>query len=134
MYEDVMVSSFAIAAADGLEPEDRPRLVDKIIADSQPVGSEPEKRKRFGGGRPFRASVAPQSPRGSPVDDDLEERLGKKVHFSIGELADLAGKSPATVFRNLRLGQLPWIRVGGHRRFTRAVVLDFLRNGMGHAA
>jgi excisionase family DNA binding protein len=128
-----MVSVFAIAAADGLEPEDRPRLVDKIIADSQPVGSEPA-RKRFGGGRPFRASVAPQSPRGPPVDDDLEERLGKKLHFSIGELADLAGKSPATIFRYLRLGQLPYIRVGGHRRFTRAVVLDFLRNGMRRAA
>jgi hypothetical protein len=128
MYEEVMTSSFAIAA----EPEDRPRVVDKIIADSQPVGGELEKplRRRFGGGRPYRPARAPQAPRGPPVDDDLEERLEGKLHFSINELAKLADKSPATVFRYLRLGQLPCIRVGGHRRFTRAVVLDFLRNGM----
>ena len=125
-----MVSSFVIAAAEGFEPEDRPRVVDKIVANSQFVASEPEKpsRKRFGGGRPFCAAAAPQSPRGPPVDDDLEEGLEDKLHFSINELADLAGKSPATIFRYLRLGQMPCIRVGGHRQFTRAVVLDFLRN------
>jgi excisionase family DNA binding protein len=127
-----MVSSFAIAVADICEPEDRPRLVDQIIADSQPSISEPGlPEKRFGGGRPYRPATAPQkSPRGPPVADDFEERLGKQLHFSIRELAEYAGKSQATVFRYLRLGQLPCIRVGGHRRFTRAVVLDFLRNGM----
>jgi hypothetical protein len=131
-----MVSSFAIAAAEGFQPEDRPRLVDKIVADSQFVASEPEKpsRQRFGGGRPFRAATAPQSPRGPPIDDDLEERLEDKLHFSITELAKLASKSPATIFRYLRLGQLSCIRIGGHRRFTRAVVLDFLRNGTREAA
>ena len=131
-----MVSSFVIAAADICEPEDRPRLVDKIISDSQLVASEPENpsRQRFGGGRPFRTAAAPQSPRGPPVDDDLEERLEDKLHFSITELAKLASKSPATIFRYLRLGQLSCIRIGGHRRFTRAVVLDFLRNGTREAA
>ena len=64
-----MVSSFAIAAAEGFEPEDRPRVVDKIVADSQFVASEPEKpsRKRFGGGPPFLrrcgAAVAPRPSR-----------------------------------------------------------------------
>jgi hypothetical protein len=132
-----MVSVFAIATADGLEPEDRPRRVDKIIADSQAgswPGSEPQKsQERRGGVRPVRAATAPQSPGGPPVDD-LEERLGAQLHFSIGELAKLASKSPATIFRYLRLGQLSCIRIGGHRRFTRAVVLDFLRNGMREAA
>ena len=80
-----MVSSFAIAAAEGFQPEDRPRVVDKIVADLQFVASEPENpsRQRFGGGRPFRAATAPQSPRGPPIDDDLEERLEDKLHFSI---------------------------------------------------
>ena len=125
-----MVSSFAIATAESFEPEDRPRLIDKIIADSQPVSSKPEEPStRRRGARPIRASVAPQSPRGPPVDDDLEERLGKQLHFSINELADLSDRSAATIFRYLRLGLLPSIRIGGYRRFTRTVVLDFLRYG-----
>jgi hypothetical protein len=124
-----MVSSFTIATAESFEPEDWPRLVDKIIADSQPISSKPEEPStRRGGPRPIRASVAPQSPRGPP-DDDLEERLGKQLHFSINELADLSDRSAATIFRYLRLGLLPSIRIGGYRRFTRAVVLDFLRCG-----
>ena len=73
--------------------------------------------------------MAPQSPRGPPVDDDLEERLGDQLHFSIDELAKLSDRSAATIFRYLRLGLLPCIRVGGYRRFTRAVALDFLRYG-----
>ena len=72
--------------------------------------------------------MAPQSPRGPP-DDDLEERIGDKLLFSINDLAELADKSPASIFRYLRLGLLSCVTVGGYRHFTRAAVLDFLRNG-----
>jgi hypothetical protein len=130
-----MVSSIAIAVADGFEPDEKPRLTDKIAANSQPggwPGSEPEKRPRkdYGGDtRRFRPSVAPPAPRGPPVDDDLEERIGDKLLFSINELAALTGKSPATNFRYLRLGQLSCVTIGGFRHFTRSTVLRFLRYG-----
>jgi hypothetical protein len=129
-----MVSSFAIAAvAEGYEPEDRARVVDEIAAKSQSVGRPVDaynksSREHGGGNRRIRAAVAPQSPRGPP-DDDLEERLRDQLHFSIDELAKLSDRSAATIFRYLRLGLLPCIRVGGYRRFTRAVALDFLRYG-----
>jgi hypothetical protein len=124
-----MVSIIAIAAAEGFEPEEKPRLIDDIAANSHAVSKPPNPRKNYGGDtRRFRASVAPQSPRGPP-DDDLEERLGDKLLFSVNELAELAGKSPASIFRCLRLGQLSCITVGGHRHFTRSAVLRFLRYG-----
>ena len=125
-----MVSHIAIAAgAEGFEPKKKSRLIDEIAENSQPE-SEPEQVPNNYGGdtRRFRASVAPQSPRGPPADD-LEERIGPKLVFSIAELAELADRSPATIFRLLRLGLLPCIRIGGYRRFTRATVLDFLRHG-----
>jgi hypothetical protein len=125
-----MVSSIAMAITDGFEPNEKPRQVDRIVADSQQPVSRPGKplAKRAGGARPIRASVAPQSPRGLP-NDDLEERLGDQLHFSIDELAKLSDRSAATIFRYLRLGLLSCIRVGDYRRFTRTVVLDFLRRG-----
>jgi hypothetical protein len=124
-----MVSSIAIVAAEGFEPEEKPRRIDEIAASSQ-RGSEPKQLlKNYGGDtRRFRASVAPKSPRGPP-DDDLEERLGPKLLFTVNDLAELAGKSPASIFRYLRLGQLSCITVGGYRHFTRSAVLNFLRNG-----
>jgi hypothetical protein len=61
--------------------------------------------------------------------DDLDERIGPKLLFSISELAMLADRSPATIFRLLRLGLLPFVQVGGSRCITRAIVLDFLRRG-----
>ncbi len=73
-------------------------------------------------------AIAASSPREPPADD-LEERIGNKLVFSIAELAELADRSPATIFRLLRLGLLSSIRIGGYRRFTRATVLDFLRHG-----
>ena len=124
-----MVSSIAIIAAEGFEPEKKPRLVDEIAANSQPLSESEQRSKNYGGDtRRFRASVARQSPRGPP-DDDLEERIGRKLVYSINELAELADRSPATIFRLLRLGQLPSIRIGGYRRFTRKMALDFLRQG-----
>jgi excisionase family DNA binding protein len=105
-------------------------VIDEIAAASQPAGKPESRPKSYGGDtRRFRASVVPQSPRGPPIDDDLEERLGDKLLFSINELADLTDRSPATIFRLLRLGQLQSVQVGGVRRFTRATVLDFLRRG-----
>jgi hypothetical protein len=122
-----MVSSIAIVAAEGFEPEEKPRLIDEIAANSQPVSKPPP--KNYGGDtRRFRASVAPQSPRGPP-HDDLEERLGDKLLFSVNDLAELASKSPASIFRYLRLGMLSCITVGGCRHFTRSAVLRFLRYG-----
>ena len=124
-----MVSSVAIVAADGFEPKEKPRVVDEIAANSQAASGPGQPPKNYGGDtRRFRASVAPQSPRGPP-DDDLEERLGDKLLFSVNELAELVGKSPASIFRYLRLGQLSCITVGGYRHFTRAAVLRFLRYG-----
>ena len=130
LYEDVMVSSFVIAAAEGFEPEDRPRVVDKIVAELQFVASEPEKPSRSAlAAVVLSAPLRRESPRGPPVDDDLEERLEDKRHFSINELADLAGKSPATIFRSAARSDA----VHSRRRSSPippAVVLDFLRNGM----
>ena len=125
-----MVSSIAMAAAEGFEPAEKPSLVDEIAANSQPKSADQAKpSSKYS--RPLsrqRASVAPQSPRGPP-DDDLEKRIGDKLLYSIKDLADLSDRSPATIFRYLRLGQLQCIQSGGIRRFTRAAVLDFLRNG-----
>jgi Helix-turn-helix domain len=119
-----MVSHIAIAAAEGFEPEEKPRL---IAANSQPESEPGQVPKNYGGDtRRFRA---PPQPRRGPPDDDLEERIGLKLVYSINELAELADRSPATIFRLLRLGQLPSIRIGGYRRFTRKMVLDFLRQG-----
>jgi hypothetical protein len=120
-----MVSSIAIAAAQGVELKEKPRLIDKIAASSQHKSDlaespkEPLSHPRRGGNRPH--------PRGPP--DDLEERIGGKLIFSINEVAALADRSPATIFRLLRLGLLPCIQVSGSRCFTRAMVLDFLRRG-----
>jgi excisionase family DNA binding protein len=94
-----MVSSIAIATAEGFEPEEKPRLIDV-----------PRGRRR-------------------PPPDDLEERIGSKNFYTINELAALADRSPATIFRLLRLGLLPFVQVGGRRLFSRAIVLDFLRRG-----
>jgi hypothetical protein len=124
-----MVSSIAIAAAEGFEPEEKPRVIDEIAADSQPQSGPAKLPSKYS--RPLsrqRASGSPHAPRGPP-DDDLEERIGSKNFYSINELAKLSDRSPATIFRLLRLGLLPCVRVGGCRCFTRAVVLDFLRNG-----
>jgi excisionase family DNA binding protein len=124
-----MVSHIAIAAAEGFKPKTKPRRIDEIAQNSQPKSESEQVPNNYGGDtRRFRASIAPQSPRGPP-DDDLEERIGPKLVFSIAELAELADRSQATIFRLLRLGLLPSIRIGGYRRFTRATVLDFLRYG-----
>jgi hypothetical protein len=115
-------------AAEGVEPEERPRLIDNIAAESQPE-SEPAKPPGKHG-KPLnrqRASESPHSPRSPP--DGLEQLIGSKLIFSINDLAQLADRSPATIFRLLRLGLLPCIQVSGSRCFTRAMVLDFLRNG-----
>lgn len=124
-----MVSSIAIAAAEGVELMEKPRLVDEIAASSQPKNDELAKPSKNHGGQRGRqhAEVSSHAPRGPP--DDLEERIGSKLFYSINELAMLADRSPATIFRLLRLGQLPFVQVGGSRCFTRAIVLDFLRRG-----
>lgn len=129
-----MVSSIAMAAAEGFEPEEKPRRIDAIAASSQPKRDDPAKpSKDRGSWRGRRHTAAsPHAPRGPP--DDLEERIGSKLFYSISELAALADRSPATVFRLLRLGQLPFVQVGGSRCFTRAIVLDFLRRGTQRAA
>ena len=128
-----MVSSIAIATAEGFEPEEKRLLIDEIAADSQherdrgkPIKERLRSRDRQG------AAASPHAPRGPP--DDLEVRIGSKLIFSINELAALADKSPATIFRLLRLGQLPFVQVGGSRCFTRAAVLNFLRRGTQTAA
>ena len=98
--------------------------------DTQPVKELERTPKNYGGDtRRFRASTAPQPLRIPPDDDDLEDRIGDKLLYSIKDLAELSDRSPATIFRYLRLGQLQCIQSGGIRRFTRAAVLDFLRNG-----
>jgi excisionase family DNA binding protein len=97
-----MVSSTAIAAAEGFEPEEKP-----------PLRPDTHSRKR----------------REGPWKDDLEERIGSKNFYTINEIAALADRSPATIFRLLRLGRLPFVQVGGRRLFSRRIVLDFLRRG-----
>ena len=108
-----MVSNIAIAAAKGAGPKKRPRPV---------ASAKPEKNRGGWHGRRHVGST-PHSP------DGLEEQLGSQLIFSVNELADRANRSPATIFRLLRLGQLPFVQVGGSRVFTRAIVLDFLRRG-----
>jgi hypothetical protein len=125
-----MASSIAIAAADGVEPEERSRLVDKIAEDSQPkreLLAKPSK-ERAGAHSRRHASVSSHAPRGPP-DDDLEERIGSKLIFTVTDLAALADRSAATIFRLMRLGSLPYVQLGGSRCFTRATVLNFLRHG-----
>lgn len=124
-----MISSFAIAAADGIQPAEKPRAIDKIAEKSQAQSDNPPKpsEKRSGWHGRRHVSSSPHAPRGPP--DGLEERLGSQLVFSVNELAELANRSPATIFRLLRLGLLEHIRVGGSRCFTRAIVLDFLRHG-----
>jgi hypothetical protein len=125
----MMISRIAMAAAGGVELEDKPRLIDQIVADSN-EGESPEESatKRGGSMRRRRAASSPQAPRGPP-GDDLETVLGDQVIFSIADLAKFARRSPATIFRLLRLGQLDCVQISGSRVFTRAIVLDFLRNG-----
>lgn len=127
-----MVSHIAIAASEGFEPDEKPRRVDEIADNSQSASDPGPAPKNYAGDTRCFRSPAANLPRGPP-DDDLEGRLGDQLHFSIDELAKLSDRSAATIFRYLRLGLLPCIRVGGYRRFTRAVVLDFLRNGMREA-
>jgi hypothetical protein len=122
-----MVSIIASNTAEGLEPKEKPRLNDEIAAAAQrkcdvsgPSRAQPPRDLP-------RRSETPRTPRG--YADDLEERIGPKLIFSINELAKLADRSPATIFRLLRLGLLPFVTVGGSRCFTRAIVLDFLRQG-----
>ena len=115
-----MVSNIAIAAAKGAGPKKRPR---PVVADSQPAApAKPERNRGAWHGRRH-IGASPHSP------DGLEEQLGSQLIFSVNELADRANRSPATVFRLLRLGQLSFVQVGGSRCFTRAIVLDFLRRG-----
>lgn len=127
-----MVSIIASNIAEGFEPEKKPRLIDEIAANQQNCGlSEPSRERDPPRDRPRRGGT-PRTPR---VDaDDLEERIGSKLIFSINELAKLADRSPATIFRLLRLGLLPFVPVGGSRCFTRAIVLDFLRRGTRRSA
>jgi hypothetical protein len=128
-----MISSILIAAAEGFEPEEKARLIDKIAADSQQDRDRGKPTKGRGRSRDRQSpGASPHAPRGP--SDDLEARIGPKLIFSINELAALADRSPATVFRLLRLGRLPFIHVGGSRCFTRAVVLNFLRRGTQAAA
>ena len=122
-----MVSIIASNTAEGFEPEEKPRLIDEIAATAQrncglsePSRAHPPRDLR-------RRGETPRTPR--VYADDLEERIGPKLIFSINELAKLADRSPATIFRLLRLGLLPFVPVGGSRCFTRAIVLDFLRQG-----
>jgi excisionase family DNA binding protein len=106
LHEEKMISSIAIVAAEGSGPEE------------MPVTARPPTKR--GGALSRQRASAP---------DDLEERIGSKLIFSINELAALADRSPATIFRLLRLGQLPFVQIGGSRCFTRAAVLNFLRRG-----
>ncbi len=123
-----MVSNIAIAAAEGLEPDEKPRRVDEIADNSEAASDPGPVPKNYAGDtRRFRSPAA-KRPRGPP-DDDLEQRIGSKLLFTINEVAELSGKSPASIFRYLRLGQLTSVTVGGYRHFTRAAVLNFLRYG-----
>jgi hypothetical protein len=108
--------------------KEKPQLIDEIAASSQlsSGAAESPKERDAPQGRPRRGGT-PHAPRGPP--DDLEERIGPKLVFSINELAALADRSPATIFRLLRLGLLPFVWVGSSRCFTRAIVLEFLRHG-----
>jgi excisionase family DNA binding protein len=115
-----MVSSIVIAA-EGFEPEEKRWLIDEIAADSQQERDHDKPTRKHGR---LRTGASLHDP-----SDDLEARIGPKLIFSINELAALADKSPATIFRLLRLGQLPFVQVGGSRCFTRAAVLNFLRRG-----
>ena len=127
------VSSVAIAAAEGVDLKEKSRLIDKIAANSQPDSDPAEpSRKRSGTHSRQHVGASSHAPRGPP--DDLEERIGSKNFYSINELAVLADRSPATIFRLLRLGLLPFVPVGGSRCFTRAIVLDFLRHGTRNSA
>jgi hypothetical protein len=122
-----MVSSIAITAAEGFEPDEKPRLIDKIATNSERNCGPTESSKEHEALRRPRRGGTPQVQRGPP--DDLEERIGPKLIYSISELAALADRSPATIFRLLRLGQLQFVWVSSSRCFTRAIVLDFLRRG-----
>ena len=42
-----MISTIAMATAEGFEPDERPRLIDKIAADFQPVAVPPRRRATF---------------------------------------------------------------------------------------
>jgi hypothetical protein len=123
------VSSTAIGVAEKVEEKEESRLIDDIAANSQPQWVDPPKPSKSRGGWHGRRHVSssPHAPLGPP--DGLEERLGSQLVFSVNELAELANRSPATIFRLLRLGLLEHIQVGGSRCFTRAIVLDFLRRG-----
>jgi hypothetical protein len=129
----MMVSSISIAASEGFEPQEKLPLIDEIAPDSQQERDRGKPTKERGRSRDRQGpGASPHAPRGSA--DDLEARIGPKLIFSINELAALADRSPATIFRLLRVSQLPFIQVGGSRCFTRAVVLNFLRRGTQAAA
>jgi hypothetical protein len=88
----MMVSSIAIAAAESFEPEEKPRLVDEIAASSQPKSADQAKPSKNRGGAHNRQRLAasPHAPRGP--SDDLEERIGPKLLYSIAELARKAAR------------------------------------------
>ena len=62
-------------------------------------------------------------------DDGLEQLLGSKATFSISEFGVVIDRSPASVWRYIRLDQLATIRVGGSQRITRGEAIRFLRHG-----
>jgi hypothetical protein len=129
----MMISSAAIiAATDSVDLHAaRNRSIDQIGGSPQ---GEQESAKPRGvplENRPF--SVPTRAPRGPPADG-LEDILGRQTQFSISEFAALINRSPATVWRLLRLGQLSAVRVGGSLAITRGEALRFLRYGAPTAA
>jgi excisionase family DNA binding protein len=122
-----MISGRALAAAEGLVEEKKPRVIDQIATASQPSeGDLPDlARKRI---NPPSRQHPSATPRGPP--DDLEKLIGSQLVFTVAEMASLVDRSQATIYRLLRLGLLDFVQIGGSRMFTRAIVLDFLRNGI----
>jgi hypothetical protein len=62
-------------------------------------------------------------------DDGLEQLIGPKTLFSIEEFANLIDRSPATVWRLLRMKELTAVPIGGSKCIPRGEALRFLRHG-----
>jgi hypothetical protein len=68
-------------------------------------------------------------PRRRMYDDGLEQLIGPKTLFPIVEFAKLIDRSPATVWRLLRMEELEAVQIGGSKCITRGEALRFLRQG-----
>jgi excisionase family DNA binding protein len=78
----------------------------------------------------FLASVSAQEEDAA----DLDRILGDDALFRLNEVSRKLRISMPTLYRGMRMGRIPFVRVGSRRALTRPVLKRLLREGMGQIA